>query len=340
MAGETEETALRVRPDAVLEPMPVSVTLADATEGDMPLIYVNAAFERLTGYTRDRAVGRNCRFLQGEATEAEALSTIRTAIEAGDGVTVTITNYAADGEPFRNRLRLSPLCGEADDGPPTLYLGTQQRIDDAATDVADLDRLAELQHRVKNHLAMIIGLIRGQAKQMAGASDLRALTSRVEALQLLYEEMAAPGGGDGARVPLGAYLSRIAAAVAHIDGRAGVRNAVHADEVMVSVGLAGRVGLLVNELLTNAYQHAFEGRDTGLVETRVQRLSEDTVRVTVSDDGVGMPGAETWPRPGSLGGRIVASILRGLSATYDMRSVTSGTIIIIDFPVAGATPGD
>ena len=57
---------------------------------------------------------------------------------------------------------------------------------------------------------------------------------------------------------------------------------------MVDATTAGRVGLLVSEILTNAFRHAFVGRETGLVETRVQRLS-GFVRVQVSDDGVGLP---------------------------------------------------
>lgn len=333
---------LKSTPTAVLEKLPIAVSIADATRPDMPLCYVNAEFERLTGYTRGRALGRNCRFLQGAETEPDAVRTLREAIAAGEDVAVTLTNHCADGTAFRNRVRLSPIRAEGDaDGAPALYLATQQKVGETAGDLTGLDRLAELQHRVKNHLAMIVGLIRGQARAAGEGVDFTPLMTRVEALQLLYEEMAAPGGreedGEG-RVPLGAYLSRIAAAVAHLDGRPGVRNTVDADEVIVSVGLAGRVGLLVNELLTNAHQHAFAGRETGLVETRVQTLSDGRVRVTISDDGVGLSGAEDWPASGSLGSRIVASILKGLSASYDVRSAMTGTVIIIDFPVNGATP--
>ena len=339
-----EPSELKSTPTSVLEKLPIAVTIADATREDMPLCYVNAEFERLTGYTRGRALGRNCRFLQGEGTEAAARDALRTAIAAGEEAAVTITNHRADGTAFRNRVRLSPIRSDEDpDGPPLLYLGTQQQVVEGESDTGGLDRLAELQHRVKNHLSMIVGLIRGQARSAGESVDLTPLTTRVEALQLLYEEMAAPGrdeSGGEPRVPLGAYLSRIAAAVAHLDGRPGVRNMVDADEVIVSVGLAGRVGLLVNELLTNAHQHAFAGRETGLVETRVQSLSDGRVRVTISDDGVGLEDATNWPPAGTLGSRIVASILRGLSASYDVRSAMTGTVIIIDFPVKGATPED
>ena len=136
-------------------------------------------------------------------------------------------------------------------------------------------QLAEVQHRVKNHLAMIVSMIRMQARSSSAGDDYIVLARRVEALQLLYQELSETGVSSSFRdeVPLGAYVSRIAAAVGHLDGGQGIRVNVIAEEVMVDATTAGRVGLLVSEILTNAFRHAFVGRDTGLVETRVQRLS-------------------------------------------------------------------
>ena len=129
---------------------------------------------------------------------------------------------------------------------------------------------------MKNHLAMIVSMIRMQARNPGAGEDFVVLARRVEALQLLYQELSETGVSSTFRdeVPLGAYVSRIAAAVGHLDGGQGVRVNVIAEEVMVDANTAGRVGLLVSEILTNAFRHAFVGRDSGLVETRVQLLSE------------------------------------------------------------------
>jgi PAS domain S-box-containing protein len=278
-------------PSRVLEPLPLAVCVADATAPDAPLIYVNEAFESLTGYPRARALGRSLWFLEGERTEESARADLRAALEAGEGACAEITLHTAEGEAFLSRISIAPVAAEdAPDEAPALYLASHQPVDGPGEGAESFNRLAELQHRVKNHLAMVISLIRSQARDSGAAVDLTALGSRVETLQLLYEELAGPHDADGSGepIPLGAYLSRVASAVAHVAGRPGVRNAVDVDETMVSVGLAGRVGLLVNELLTNAYQHAFEGRATGLVETRVQGVNGGRVRVTMTDDGVGM----------------------------------------------------
>jgi two-component sensor histidine kinase len=172
--------------------------------------------------------------------------------------------------------------------------------------------------------------------------DYTVLSRPIEALQLLYQELSESGVSSTAsvEVPLGAYVSRIAAAVGHLDGRPGVRVNVMAEEVQVDTGTAGRVGLLVSEVLTNALRHAFIDRDAGLVETRLQLLSEGVVRIQIADDGVGLPEDHAWPTGGNLGSRIVQSLLQGLDARHSVDSSTSGTTITIDIPDARAARVD
>jgi len=97
------------------------IAIADARLPDMPLVYVNPAFETLTGYEREQIIGRNCRVLQGEETDAGELERLRAAIAAGERVRVTLRNYRRDGTPFWNELSLSPMAdGE---GTVTHYVG-------------------------------------------------------------------------------------------------------------------------------------------------------------------------------------------------------------------------
>lgn len=106
--------------------MPHGVTISDLAQPDSPLIYVNAGFERLTGYTAGEVLGRNCRFLQGEEQNQEAIPTIRRAMATGQACRVILRNYRKDGSPFWNELSLYPLC--ADDGILTNYIGIQYDI--------------------------------------------------------------------------------------------------------------------------------------------------------------------------------------------------------------------
>lgn len=331
-ARETPENL----PTRALSGVPIAIVLTNPAFEDNPIVYANAAFTQLTGYPAEAAVGRNCRFLQGPETEPERVAELRRAVASGTDAAVEITNYRADGTSFLNRLTVTAVR----DGDETIwFLGTLSVADpnDLESRLASVQmQLVEVQHRVKNHLAMIVSMIRMQARSAGAAEDFTVLARRVEALQILYQELSSSGVSSTFRdeVPLGAYVSRIAAAVGHLDGGQGIRVNVIAEEVMVDATTAARVGLLVSEMLTNAFRHAFIGRDAGLVETRVQRLSEGIVRIQVSDDGVGLPEGADWPTTGNLGGRIAAALLSGLGAMHAVTSSAAGTTVTIDIPGA------
>ncbi|HLO48527.1 MAG TPA: PAS domain S-box protein [Kamptonema sp.] len=84
------------------------IIITDATQADNPMIYVNPSFERITGYKRDEAIGKNCRILQGVSNQP-ALDEVRTALEEGRECQVVLQNYRKDGTPFWNELSISPV---------------------------------------------------------------------------------------------------------------------------------------------------------------------------------------------------------------------------------------
>lgn len=333
-AGDASGTALASR---ALSGLPLALVLTNPDFEDNPIVYANSAFGRLTGYPIEAVVGRNCRFLQGPQTELDRVARIRAAVAAGEEIALALTNHRADGTPFLNRLTITPIPDDGEEGGIAFFIGTMAEgdPDDAADRLAAVElQLAEVQHRVKNHLAMIVAMIRLQARGPDAAQDYTVLARRIEALQLLYQELSEGGVSSTARdeVPLGAYVSRVAAAVGHLDGGQGIRINVIAEEVMVNSTVAGQVGLLVSEILTNAFRHAFAGRDTGLVETRVQRLSGGIIRIQITDDGIGLPSDVDWPTSGNLGSRIVAALLTGLNAQHAVTTSAAGTAVTIDIP--------
>jgi len=86
-----------------------ALTLVDTAQAEEPLVYVNQAFLALTGYQADEVLGRNCRFLQGPATDPEDVATIRRAIAKESAIYCDLLNYRKNGEPFFNRLVLLPI---------------------------------------------------------------------------------------------------------------------------------------------------------------------------------------------------------------------------------------
>ena len=95
-----------------LEASPLGVSIVDARQADLPLIYCNPAFERITGYSRAESLGGNCRFLLRGDRQQRELSRLRQAISQGQGCQVVLRNYRKDGQPFWNELSLAPMHDE------------------------------------------------------------------------------------------------------------------------------------------------------------------------------------------------------------------------------------
>ncbi len=102
------------------------VTIADATQPDLPLIYINQGFTRMTGYTSEEIIGKNCRFLQASDTAQESIDTIRKSIKNKTECTVELRNYKKDGTLFWNRLSFVPLFDE--NGELKYFVGIQSDI--------------------------------------------------------------------------------------------------------------------------------------------------------------------------------------------------------------------
>ncbi|UTD56872.1 sensor domain-containing protein [Halomonas sp. MS1] len=114
------------------------VIIVDAQRHDLPIVYVNMAFERITGYSRGTVIGQNCRFLQGEETDPTTLDQLRRGIRAQQDVHVVMRNYRRNGVPFWNDLYVSPVRDTA--GAVTHFIGVQNDI------TAQREYQAQLRH--------------------------------------------------------------------------------------------------------------------------------------------------------------------------------------------------
>ncbi|MEP9403337.1 PAS domain-containing protein [Sphingomonas silueang] len=104
--------------------MPMIIT--DPRQDDNPVVFANDAFCRLTGYTRDEIIGRNCRFLQGEDTDSATVARIRDAVARRESIEIEIRNYRRDGTPFWNRLLLAPVPDA--DGQLAYFFASQMDV--------------------------------------------------------------------------------------------------------------------------------------------------------------------------------------------------------------------
>jgi PAS domain S-box-containing protein len=111
---------------AILDECVNGVTLTDPDLEDSPIIYANKAFEKLTGYSQEDIIGRNCRFLQGQDREQPGRYQITEAIKKHETIEVTLRNYKKDGTLFYNHLKIVPLFDKKK--RVIYYLGVQYDI--------------------------------------------------------------------------------------------------------------------------------------------------------------------------------------------------------------------
>ena len=115
--------------------MPMLIT--DPRLPDNPIVFVNDAFTKLTGYKREEIIGRNCRFLQGPETNQDEVARLRDAIERRTTIELDLRNHRKDGTVFWNRLLVSPVFD--DDGDLTYFFASQFDV------TLEKDRLVNLQ---------------------------------------------------------------------------------------------------------------------------------------------------------------------------------------------------
>ncbi|MCC5663939.1 PAS domain S-box protein [Nostoc sp. CHAB 5784] len=119
------EETLRLR-ERALAATSNGIIIVDARLADHPVIYVNSAFEQITGYSATDVIGQNCRFLQRTDTQQPALNELRSSIQGGTSCKVVLRNYRKDGTLFWNELSISPIHDE--NGNLSHFIGIQTDI--------------------------------------------------------------------------------------------------------------------------------------------------------------------------------------------------------------------
>ena len=129
------------------------ITVAEREGKDKPLIYVNPAFERMTGYSLDDVLYQDCRFLQAGDRDQPALMAIREALDTGGACREILRNFRKDGTHFWNELSLSTVYNQADQ--QTYFVGVQK---DVTVQVKAQQRVAQLEAQVAQLTAELAAL--------------------------------------------------------------------------------------------------------------------------------------------------------------------------------------
>lgn len=273
--------------ERALEATDVAFVITDATDPVGPIVWVNDAFEQVTGYRLEDVVGRNPRLLAGHGTDPLARGRLRTLIENGQSGTVTLLNYRADGSEFWNQVSLSPMHDDA--GRCTHWVGVQVDVTgQVARQEAQL-REVEEERRARSGLSVLSEL----SDLVMDLDSPRALHGISRLLERRVVEVARFFVvGQGQPRPRGGREDPVARL---LDGLSSEPVTVRADDDEPAPGTAShwlREKLAADQ---NAAR-AFAARGSVIVVPLMGRreplgvlavvLREDTGAVTVSEDGV------------------------------------------------------
>ncbi|ABR64589.1 PAS domain S-box protein [Sinorhizobium medicae] len=320
-----------------LDQVPIALVISRIGSGGERIIYANPEFERLSGLAVAEVENQEWAVLEAVPAAAQEGASLGQAVTAGTDRIGTYKRNAGDSTAL---LDVYSNVVEDDEGTPCFRLVAlvdvtehkQTEREELESRIKEQDLLLrELQHRVKNNLQMITALIRLEARgnPPPDTRSFERLAGRVEALTTLYDAMA--NGDSSQEVDLGTYIGQIAAAVMASNACDGVSLDMKIDPYPVSVNVAMPTGLVVNELLTNALKHAFNGREGGVITLR-STFEDDGYRVIVADDGIGFPDGETWPKHGKLGELIAQSLRENSRADLQVISTPGqGTRATIRF---------
>jgi PAS domain S-box-containing protein len=186
---------------------PIATVISDPRLPDNPIIAVNKAFCDLTGYPIEEIIGRNCKFLAGEATESWLTDRIRKGIEDHKPVLVEILNYKGDGTPFRNAVLVAPVFDS--EGALQYFIGSQVEIDDESSGLSSsrhqsaIALVKQLSPRQRQILQQMAAGFR--TKQIAYQLSLSEKTVQMHRM-LMFKKLATSNAADAVRIAVEAGL--------------------------------------------------------------------------------------------------------------------------------------
>jgi len=326
---------------SLVEQIP-AVTFMAALDGGLNDVYVSPQIEALLGYTQEewlsdpvlwfrrlhpddrglwsREFARGC--MTGGPFHAECRFIAR------DGSTVWVRGDACIKRDERGRpLFLQGLAYDITDEKHS-----EEVIKASLREKETL--LKEIHHRVKNNLQMTSSLLKLQASRIKDDASRRVLSEsqgRIRAIALVHEMLYR--STDVSLIDFAAYMRQLVRQLALASSQKSARVAVRTeiDDAQLTVDSAVPCGLLVSELVTNCFKHAFPGEQRGDILVRF-RATPTACELEVRDNGVGFPGVADPTTSASLGLELVRALAGQLHGHVELSSSDTGTTVHVRLP--------
>ena len=312
-----------------------------ATDISQKIIYWNEAATRTYGWKPNEIIGRNMVDVVVQELSKQNIRKILLQVEMGKVWSGEYLVRHKDGHEFPVHVIDSPLFN--DHGNLIAIIGAshdiseQKRIDEER--VASLREkdvlIREIHHRVKNNLQLISGLLDMTLTRTADAPTCSILTDmmlKIKTMSQIHNRLY--DSKQFGKISLTGQIRDQVSGLSDIFSQKGheICCKINPGEVFLPVDQALPCALVVNEILSNAYKHAFKGREHGTINISALQV-DGQIKITIRDDGIGLPEHFDISRTDSLGLNLIRTLvqhqLKG-SITFESHE---GTEIRMEFPV-------
>lgn len=334
--------------DSIIENIPNMIFVKDAE--DLRFVRFNKAVEELTGFSREEMLGKNDYDFFPEEEADFFTKKDRAVLESGELLDISEEKIHTKKRGVRT-LHTKKIAINDEDGVPRYLLGISEDITERIQAEEELRRslqekeslLKEIHHRVKNNLQVISSLLSLQSDYAKGKDPsvlFQESQSRIYSIALIHEQLYQ--SGDLACIDMGNYIKDLTDNLKSVYGDDGrpVDVKVDSDDIAVNIDTAIPCGLIINELFSNSFKHAFKNGNGagpvsgGLICVEFKSGREKSFTLKVKDNGRGFPQGLDFRRTETLGLQLVCTLTQQLGGNIDMEKV-EGCGFSITFPSSG-----
>jgi PAS domain S-box-containing protein len=324
----------------IIDNLPVMLFVKDADR--LTFTRINKAGEKLLNLTESQLVGKTEADFLAPGQAGELISLDREIMQSGNAVA---SDEAILIGSQNKTLRLKKVPIYSREGKPLYLLGIaediteQKKIQDQmqASLYEKEILLSEIHHRVKNNMAIISSLLALQANQLTDPVS-KALfmesCKRIKSMALIHEKLYQ--SHTLAYIEYKSYVSDLVNNIKHSYNQSETSIFIDLEGVMpvhMDIVMAVPCGLILNELISNAYKHAFKGKEKGTICVTFDKVMDDAYNLTVSDDGIGMDPDMDIENSATLGMILIDALVSQLKGKLTI-SNKGGTTISIHFKEA------